>query len=171
MEEIFGTHHERQGDWRDNAQICPNGHLANSSMKLCPEFNQEFCQECGEKTLTACQHCQEPIRGDYHMENVLGGFGYTPPRHCHNCGKPFPWIERTLEAAKELTDEIDELIPEEREKLKGTLNDLIVDTPRTELAATRFKKLVSKGGKATALALEKILTGIVTEAAKKAIWG
>jgi hypothetical protein len=45
-----------------------------------------------------------------------------------------------------LADELDELSPDDKELLKGSLDDLVADTPRTPLAATRFKKLVAKLG-------------------------
>jgi hypothetical protein len=31
----------------DIAQICPNGHVANSSTVHKPELNQEHCAKCG----------------------------------------------------------------------------------------------------------------------------
>ena len=46
--------------------------------------------------------------------------------------------------AKDLADELDELSDEEKEKLKATLDDLIPDTPQTEVAGTRFKKIMRR---------------------------
>ena len=53
-----------------------------------------------------------------------------------------------LSAAKEYTDDLDQLSAEEKTTLKGTLDDLTSDTARTPLAASRFKKFVSKIGPA-----------------------
>lgn len=95
---------------------------------------------------------------------------YVPPKYCHGCGKPHPWTEATLEAARDLADELDDLTPEEREAIKGSLDDLVTDTPRTALAATRFKKLVSKAGPAVADGFKEMLIEIVTESAKRLLW-
>jgi len=51
------------------------------------------------------------------------------------------------------------------------LDDLIVETPRTQLAAVRFKNLAAKAGRETAGALRSIIVDIASEAAKKAIFG
>jgi len=103
----------------------------------------------------------------------MGTFNYTDlplPSFCPNCGKPYPWTEEKLKAAKELTDEFENLSPEERETLKKSLDDIVRDTPQTPIAATRFKKLVAKAGKVAADGLRDILVDIASEAAKKAIW-
>jgi len=39
------------------AQVCLNGHLANLSYHDSPEFRQEFCNQCGARTVTQCQSC------------------------------------------------------------------------------------------------------------------
>jgi hypothetical protein len=69
-----------------------------------------------------------------------------------------------------LADELDDLTPQEREVLKGSLDDLVADTPRTALAATRFKKVVARAGPVVAEGLKELLIGVVTESAKKMIW-
>jgi hypothetical protein len=66
------------------------------------------------------------------------------PSYCHFCGTPYPWTVLKLEAAKEMAEELDELSPEEKEKLKDSLDDLTVNTPKTNLAVTRTKKLLGK---------------------------
>jgi len=104
----------------------------------------------------------------------MGTLNYTDlqlPSFCPECGKPYPWTEAKLKAAQELSDEIDNLSPEEREILKKSLDDIVRDTPQTPVAATRFKKLVAKAGKVAADGLRDILVDIASEAAKKIIWG
>jgi hypothetical protein len=44
------------------------------------------------------------------------------------------------------------------------------DTPKTTVAATRFKKLVLKGGKELAGGFRDILVDIASETAKKILW-
>lgn len=88
------------------------------------------------------------------------------PAYCGGCGKPYPWTEAALATAKEFADELD-LEPDDKEKLKATFDDLTVDTPRTGLAAHRFKAFVRKIGPAAGDVLTKIMVNVATEAAKK----
>jgi len=52
-----------------------------------------------------------------------------------------------------------------------TLDDIVADTPKTPVAASRFKRLVAKPGGAAAEAFMDIFTDIASETAKKMIWG
>jgi hypothetical protein len=88
------------------------------------------------------------------------------PAYCGRCGKPYPWTETALAAAKEFADELD-LNPEDKTKLKATFDDLTVDTPRTELAVHRFKNFIRTIGPAAGDVLTKIMINVATEAAKK----
>ena len=72
-----------------------------------------------------------------------------------------------LSAAKEYTDDLDQLSAEEKNTLKGTFDDLAHDTARTPLAASRFKKFVGKIGPVAGSILQKIIETVATEAAKK----
>ena len=94
----------------------------------------------------------------------------SAPAFCSSCGKPYPWTEAKLKAAKELSDEIEDIDTEEREILKKSLDDIIRDTPQTPVAATRFKNIISKVGKPIAGAIRDIVVDIASEAAKKIIW-
>jgi hypothetical protein len=100
-------------------------------------------------------------------------FNYTDlplPIFCPDCGKPYPWTEAKLKAALELSDELNNLSTEERNMLKKSLDDIVRDTPETTVAATRFKRLVTKAGKAAADGFKDILVDIASETAKKLIW-
>jgi hypothetical protein len=46
-----------------------------------------------------------------------------------------------------LVEELDGLDAEERQLLKQSLDDLVTDSPKTEVAGLRFKQLVKKVGK------------------------
>ncbi len=93
------------------------------------------------------------------------------PAFCSYCGKPFPWTQRSLEAGRELAREMEGLSNEERTALAGSLDDLLKDTPQTQVAAVRFKKLLAKAGKGAAGALRNIMVDVMSEAAKKTILG
>ena len=79
-----------------------------------------------------------PIQGEYVVPGVAfkGNGPSEPPAFCHNCGEPFPWTETRLDAARELTKETEEL-DQDRDKLLESMPDLVADTPRTTLAATK----------------------------------
>ncbi|HXJ91564.1 MAG TPA: DUF2321 domain-containing protein [Terriglobia bacterium] len=139
------------------AQICRNGHLVLSSLKESPQFRKSFCEDCGAATIEECQACGWPIAGIGPLAWMGGGGPYQPPRYCGECGEPFPWTETALTAAKEYTDHLDQLSPEEKTMLKGTFDDLTSDTPRTALAANRFKRFISKIAPGASGVLQKML--------------
>jgi hypothetical protein len=61
------------------------------------------------------------------------------------------------------------LTPTEKEALSKSLDDLVKDTPQTQVAATRFKKLLSKVSKEGGTALREILVSVLSETAKKTL--
>ena len=157
----------------DTAQVCLNGHLINDNYNGHPEHNQEHCEKCGELTIAQCQSCNTPIRGSYEVEGV---FDFSPAREraancCHNCGKPYPWTERGLKAAKELADELEELAPQEREDLKKSLDELVKDSPKAEVAGFRFKKLMKKAGAGSIEVMKTVVSDLLSETLKKSVFG
>jgi hypothetical protein len=96
--------------------------------------------------------------------------GFSPPAFCTDCGKPFPWLEAKLYAARQLTDDLGSLDSEEKELLKKSLDEIVKDTPQTSVWALRFKRLVSKAGKGAADSFKDILTDVLSEVAKKTIY-
>jgi hypothetical protein len=145
------------------AQICRNGHLINADCELDPSSNRKFCPVCGSATVVACPGCRVKITSATSPWN-----SFIIPAYCHNCGKPFPWTEIALSAAKEYTDDL-ELTAEEKTALKGALDDLTSDTARTPVAANRLRKVISKVGPIAGGVLQKLAETIATEAAKKAM--
>jgi hypothetical protein len=98
-----------------------------------------------------------------------GGGPFKPPNYCGECGSPFLWTATAVAAAKEYTDDLDQLSPKEKDALKRTFADLTSDTARTPLAASRFKKFTNKIGPVASSILQKIIEAVLTEAAKKSI--
>jgi hypothetical protein len=159
------------GGWHDVAQICVSGHVINSASQDKPQFNQKFCNRCGKATITQCPVCNGAIQGEYHAQGLtVIGEEWPPPAFCQRCGEAYPWTTASLEAARELTSELDNLSDSEKQILSRSLDDLIRDTPSTPVAATRFKKLAVKAGKEGAGALKDILVDLISETAKKVIW-
>lgn len=160
----------REAAWHDVAQICLNGHVINSSAKASPEFSKKFCDRCGALTVTQCGHCNGDIRGTYHMPGVVASFHFHAPAFCAGCGAAYPWTETTLQAARDLTNELGGLNEAEKEALSKSLDDLVRDSPQTQVAATRLKRLLPKIGREGAATLRDLLVDIASETAKRMIW-
>ncbi len=174
--------------WYDTAQICINGHTVNLMSVSRPEHNRKFCDRCGEPTITKCQNCDVSINGFYHegtadefdIEGMIEEIVNPPPNithdytavksFCPHCGNPYPWTEAKLKAAKEYSDELENLSPEERDLLKKSIDDIVRETPQAPVAVSRFKRLVAKAGPVAADIYREILLPLLSEAIKKSIW-
>src|SRR5260370_42705987 len=106
--------------------------------------HMKFCEDCGAPTIDQCQACCWPIAGLGPNSWMGDGGPFKPPNYCGECGSPFPWTETALAAAKEYTDELEQLSPEEKDTLKKTIASLTNDTSPTPLAASRFKKFTNQ---------------------------
>jgi|AntAceMinimDraft_17_1070374.scaffolds.fasta_scaffold83186_2 hypothetical protein len=153
----------------DIAQICINGHPINSSSTTYPQYNQDYCDKCGAKATTICVVCRTSIRGSYHHPDIVPNI-YIPPSYCYKCGHPFPWTEQKIQVAIELSKEEGQLTDDDVKELEESIKEIISDTPRTQLGASRFKRMMNKLGKPTAQAVRDILVDLVSETAKKIIW-
>jgi hypothetical protein len=153
------------------AQVCLNGHSTTDAIEQSPELTAQFCAQCGSETLTECPSCKTPIRGHYHVPGFFSLGEYQAPSYCHGCGQPFPWTAERLKAAKEHAGELEGLDAAERAQLQDAINDISKDGPRTELGATRFKKLMRKAGQTAASGLYKVALDLATDGAKKLLLG
>jgi hypothetical protein len=134
------------------------------------EFRKTFCDKCGEATVMACPDCESPIQGQYHCPGVIGFFKYHAPHYCHNCGKPFPWTSRALEAARQLALDDDTLSDDESERFAKDLVEVTRETPQAKASANRIKKMLATMSVGTASAIRDILVDIVSESVKKMMW-
>lgn len=150
-----------------NAAVCSNGHAISGDIS--GKQIDPFCKTCGANIITKCQHCGENIQGKYKVPGVIDIVPYTPPAYCHHCGKPYPWTELKIQAAKMMIDDMDELSDDERKKMSDSVDNIVVDTPLTEVSASRIKKLLTKVGVGTADAFRDILVNIASEVAVKAM--
>ena len=155
----------------DIALICNNGHVINHSLTSRPEISSAFCAKCGAATISKCPNCQTEIRGKYNHPYVKPlSYSMVAPKYCHNCGKPYPWTQSSLQAAHEFFQEIAGLSDDEKNILDNSLDDLVKDIPQSSVAASRFKRILAKTGKETADIVKSIVIEIISETAKKAIW-
>jgi hypothetical protein len=163
---------EERQPYFDTALICTNGHIVNDSVQTRPQFNKNFCAKCGQPTIGFCPSCRKPIQGEFYVPGVVAfGSRAAPPAFCHECGKSYPWTERTLIAAKEIADELEGLTLEDREKLKGSLEDLVQEGPRTEVAKFKLKSAMRKAGKTGLDIMKDVLSDVLSDAVKKSIFG
>lgn len=78
--------------YHDIQQVCLNGHQITDSYNSAPELRRAFCSQCGAATITACPECNAPTKGGYRVPGVLAiGFTTPVPKHCEDCGSPYPW--------------------------------------------------------------------------------
>lgn len=126
------------------ASICKNGHCISNK----EESSLVHCQECGQEIISHCLYCKMPIHGTRKIPHQYEEFNYdfaenryTIPKFCWNCGSPYPWTERAIENAKEILE--DEIFDEDKKNtLISSLPDIISETPKTIIAAKRFKEYI-----------------------------
>ncbi|WP_291636477.1 DUF2321 domain-containing protein [Clostridium sp.] len=152
----------------DTAQICKNGHVITSYANGYASSRENYCSDCGSQTMMQCPKCNQAIKGSATEYGYLGT--YIAPSYCYACGNPFPWTSEKLSVARELIELDSNLLDEDITELSNNMEFLISETPRTNLAAMKFKKFLSKAGSTTASALKDILVDIASETAKKIIW-
>jgi hypothetical protein len=154
----------------DVAQICRNGHIINTQATINPQHNQRYCSRCGAECIFKCPSCNIFIKGEYLYNNASLNLRFILPAFCSPCGDAYPWTKLAIQTAKELADELDTLTDEDKAILKQSIDGIVKDTPQTKLAATRFAKLMVKGGKEVASIAKEILVDVISETAKKTIF-
>lgn len=87
-------------NWQDVMQVCINGHLINSSSKKYPQYNKDYCDKCGGKTIINCPNCNKPIPGSYHRTGIVGFSTTDVPAMCQYCGNSYPWVKFNKEEVK-----------------------------------------------------------------------
>jgi hypothetical protein len=121
-------------------RTCLKGHVIDNDGRY-EDAPQPFCSQCGSPTINQCPECQGPLRGaEIYRELPKSP---KPDAYCLHCGKPLPWTQAALKAAKEYTDELAELSPEDKAELKASFDELTTDTAQTHLAASRFNRIVN----------------------------
>lgn len=149
-----------------NATICLNGHVASSI----DSNYRKFCKECGQPTVSTCQHCDTNIQGNYYISGFFGGTDYELPYYCHNCGSAYPWTEKLLENAIELVSLDDDLPVEHKKIIKNAIPDLIIESSTTPVAQAKYKKYVSNATDYVQEGLKNLLVDVVSESVKKSIF-
>lgn len=94
---------------------------------------------------------------------------WNPASHCHECGAPYPWTQRRSEALAETIEELDGLDADERDRLKRSIPDILVETPKSQTAGLRFKKAIAKLGSASGKVLSDALARVAADAVKSSL--
>lgn len=154
------------------AEVCPNGHVTTDAVEDQPEHTEPYCSRCGEATIRRCTNCDTLIRGHYEPDDVPGlHVPYDPPAYCFNCGESFPWTERRMSSALELLEMAGTLTEDEITQTREDLPELVKDSPRVQPASARFGRVLGKVGSSVGTGVRELLVDIVSETAKRAIWG
>lgn len=154
----------------DVGYICRNGHWINTRGRDYPSRNANFCQQCGADVIHECPSCGRPIRGQLVVPNVVIMTKVDLPKFCWHCGAPYPWTESRLAAARELIDMANEMEDSDRVALKRAVADVLVDEPRTQVAAQRLRQFLKKVAPDIADALRQVLVELASSAAKQILF-
>lgn len=149
------------------ATICLNGHEISGTKANA----QPHCEECGAKTISNCQCCGEPIHGKYQADGVVMiGFRYTKPYYCWSCGEPYPWTEKILKNAVEILSLDETLNERDKEMIKASIPNLIVETPDSPIAVAKYKSGVAKAEEFVKESLRQLLIDVVSETIRRALF-
>ena len=149
-----------------NAVVCTNGHVLSRYHEP-GEKVDNFCQQCGGKTILSCSNCGTAIRG-HAVDGIitLSAKPPKPPAYCPVCGNPYPWTEKASLALIQTLREEDELETKVIDNIERSLPDVISETPATGLAAARFRKALLAVGTFTAEAAKDFIVNFGCEAIK-----
>ncbi len=156
----------------DIAQVCLNGHIRNGAINLRPENNEEYCAQCGEKTITQCPQCSVEIKGAMFTEGYRGRpqicrYLDAAPAYCLSCGKPYPWTENKIVTAIQMFAEFGNLNEEEKGTIEQDINNIAKDIPQAELSAMRIKQIWGKYGKIAYNVIMEFASKTAAEVLKK----
>ncbi|WDA69233.1 DUF2321 domain-containing protein [Lactococcus lactis] len=153
-------------------KICLNGHQITTCFEMDDSSdNSEYCQECGKKVISACPNCSKPILGAYISDFILDfDFSCAIPKYCRYCSNPYPWTELVINTTKEILSLEDGINESDKTLINDSIPDLLVDTPKTNLAIVKFKKGFASTSAIVKESLRELLVDIISETAKKAIF-
>jgi len=152
-------------------QVCLNGHQVTDATSARSHLMCDFCKKCGAETITSCPSCSQKIPGKVFYERVRSGINPYVPSYCPSCGHPYPWTTTKLEALKEYAQELEELDQTDKDILASSIDDLVTETPRTQVATARYKRVAKKLGKAAYDEIKELTVSVVSETIKKALFG
>ena len=157
-----------------NVLICVNGQVVNAKVNS-DQIPDKYCATCGDQMINKCLECGAFIKGvprqvsQLHPPYSYFADKYVRQSFCPNCGAPFPWTQRTIEAANELIDFATSLNQEEKGDWKNTIPVLTSDSPKTNVAIAKFKHYAKKAGAEIGKGVHDIVVSVVSEIVKNAL--
>jgi hypothetical protein len=127
-------------------QVCVNGHQITIFAESQPQTCQAFCDTCGVKTVDTCPSCENKIRGFPHITGAFGLDELPVPKYCMRCGAAYPWQQSSIDNLKEILRE-SALSAHDVAIIEKALPDVLQETPKTESASLRVKRVLGKLGK------------------------
>jgi hypothetical protein len=122
----------------------------------------KFCADCGAKTMSKCHGCGVYIQYNDSRSHYV-------PNYCTKCGVAFPWTTAAIQTVSKYTDELDGLNDEDKATLKAAYPELTRDTPKTDVAIGRFKKVYAKLAPAAATVVRGTIQTVLTEYVKHSL--
>ena len=136
----------------DVQQVCENGHKITGCYNIRPEDRQEFCKQCGSKTINACPNCDKEIQGDLidqdWTRSLVPVRRAFVPLYCQDCGEPYPWTQKKITTAIQILAEFGNLDEEENKTIKQDIENIAKNVPEAELSARRIKRIWKKCSRA-----------------------
>ena len=90
------------------------------------------------------------------------------PKYCIECGTAYPWQTAAIENFMGIVRE-GELSPQDLQDLDKALPDIVRDTPKTESASLKARRILEKMGKPLYDIAIKVFTDAASETAKKTL--
>lgn len=150
----------------DASQVCLSGHLISSDFHAAPHLSQQFCERCGEPTITECQSCHESIRGTVYVPGMSVAKD-SVPAYCRGCGEPYPWTQRRKQMAIELLMDNSDATAADKEDFKLSVDAISRETPEAVVAAGQIRRILSKLGKESAKIIRDILVKVASDTISK----
>ncbi|HCE12447.1 MAG TPA: DUF2321 domain-containing protein [Enterococcus sp.] len=154
-------------------EVCLNGHQLWTDSDQNKDPNPvQYCEDCGKKIICTCQECNSPIDGQILYRENMYPIEDDPsvPNFCRHCGMPYPWTVSIMKNTIELLNLDNSLSNIQIESVEKSIPDLLVDTPRTKVAAVKFKQILSGTGSIVKEGLRELLVDVVSETAKKILF-
>lgn len=143
------------------AALCSNGHVI-SSLLLVKDTPDKYCESCSAEVHVKCPSCGTALRGS----PALGTYvPYKVPYYCRECSAAYPWTTRILEATAEVIEQSNASDQEKRDAVEA-LPDLVVETPRTQKAASVFRTFLQGVAPEVTTTIGQVLGSALSSAAK-----
>lgn len=149
--------------------VCLNGHQ-KTDYSTYPIVSTEYCEDCGQQLTSSCKNCEAPILGYLSISGVISTANKPVPNYCRKCATPYPWTSTIIENATELIALDGNLSSEAREVIKNAIPDLLIETPKTQVAVAKYKISIKNASTLVKDAMYNLLVDVTSETVKKALF-